>query len=151
MFLLSDMLHTEGFLIHPETCMKNRPDLSFILDAGFREVYPHQLAARFPHVIAKMEDLWDNPQAMNAYFEDLLVSNRPNRKGFPPEVGKEIIRLSLAYERLRLITRPAARLEPKVEALSERTRKARERLKTLGIENDLVSRLMQKPVVSRQH
>lgn len=139
MFLLSDMIHTEGSLIHLETCMNNRPDLSFILDAGFREVYPHQLTARFPHVVAKMEDLWDNPQAMNAYFEDLLVSKRPNRKGFPPEVGKEIIRLSLAYERLRLITRPAARLEPKVEDLSERTRKARERLRTLGIENDLVS------------
>lgn len=72
--------------------------LSFLLTGDYKSKYPRQLVARFPHVAQRMHDIWNDKAAMADYLTELLVSRRPNRNGFPPEVAAEIIALSLAYE-----------------------------------------------------
>ncbi|TJZ74803.1 hypothetical protein FAZ21_07475 [Chitiniphilus eburneus] len=63
--------------------------------------YPHLLAERYPRIIGRIVDLWGTP-ALSAYFEELLIMDRPDRQGFPPEVGAELMSLAFAYDHLVL-------------------------------------------------
>jgi hypothetical protein len=72
------------------------------------DAYPDQLEHHFPHVLARITALWGSPE-MDTYFESLLVSERPGRQGFPPEVAMEIFRVSIIHGALRLSQEPAAR------------------------------------------
>lgn len=74
--------------------------LEFVLRGEFRDKYPHQLVARFPHVARHMESVWNDEQAIADYFSELMIPKRPNRKGFPPDVATEIMQLSLAYDKI---------------------------------------------------
>lgn len=58
------------------------------------EKYPHALEAQYRRVLNNIIRMWDSPD-IQKYFSDLLVSNRSNRKGFPPEVAVEIAYLSM--------------------------------------------------------
>ncbi len=60
------------------------------------DAYPTELALGFPHVLARIVDLWGSKN-MDAYFQRLLVSDRQNRQGFPAPVAKEIFRLSVIH------------------------------------------------------
>lgn len=80
--------------------------LAFLLASPFAEKYPHRLAAEFPHVMHKLDEYWNDNDALTGYFSELMVSTRPGRRGFPPEVGTEILALSMAYDRIGAI-RPA--------------------------------------------
>ena len=51
--------------------------------------YPNNLEQKYPHVFQKMIELWGTV-SMRPYFDELIMSNRPNRLGFPPEVVTEI-------------------------------------------------------------
>ncbi|TAH44966.1 MAG: hypothetical protein EYC67_11985 [Betaproteobacteria bacterium] len=77
--------------------------LSFLLSGEFRDKYPHRLVARFPHVARQLDLLWNDGAAVAAYFSELMVSSRPQRQGFPPEVAAEIMALSMAYDRIGAI------------------------------------------------
>jgi ankyrin repeat protein len=78
----------------------SNPLLSFLLDSDFRDKYPHQLVARYPHVAQHIELLWNNAEAVADYFSELMIPSRPNRQGFPPEVAAEIMSLSVAFDRI---------------------------------------------------
>ncbi len=78
----------------------DKPPLAFLLDSDFRNKYPHQLVARFPHVARKIEAMWGDAGATADYFTELMIPSRPNRQGFPPEVAAEIMSLSIAYDRI---------------------------------------------------
>ncbi|HHW64762.1 MAG TPA: ankyrin repeat domain-containing protein [Rhodocyclaceae bacterium] len=81
--------------------MVNSPKpLAFLLSSAFADKYPHKLAAGFPHVMHRLEEYWNDADALTEYFSELMVSKRPGRRGFPPEVGAEILTLSLAYDRI---------------------------------------------------
>jgi uncharacterized protein len=60
--------------------------------------YPHALEQQYPRVFNKIIELWDSPQ-IDACFTDLLVSDRPDRAGFPPEVASDIVYLSMVNSR----------------------------------------------------
>jgi ankyrin repeat protein len=77
-----------------------KPPLSFLLNSEFREKYPHQLVARYPHIAQQIELLWSNADAVADYFSDLMIPRRPNRQGFPPDVAAEIMSLSMAFDRI---------------------------------------------------
>jgi uncharacterized protein len=64
---------------------------------GFENKYPHQMEARFSRVLEKIADLWGTP-ALEQYFSELLIADRPGRQGFPPEVAREIFTLSMVYD-----------------------------------------------------
>ncbi|MBS0543257.1 MAG: ankyrin repeat domain-containing protein [Proteobacteria bacterium] len=74
------------------------PPLSFLLSGEHKGRYPHLLVARFPHVARRLDEVWNDPAAAAEYFSELMVSRRPTRHGFPPEVAAEIMSLSLAYD-----------------------------------------------------
>lgn len=58
--------------------------------------YPAQIERQFPHVLARLAELWGTRDA-DRYLDSLMVSDRPNRAGFPPDVAMEIFRLSTAH------------------------------------------------------
>ena len=59
--------------------------------------YPSHLEREFERILIRIEDLWDTPQ-IHDYFSDLLIDKRGGRKGFPPDVLADIIRLRDARE-----------------------------------------------------
>lgn len=59
--------------------------------------YPSSLEREFERILIKIEDLWDTPK-IHDYFSDLLIDKRGGRKGFPPDVLADIIRLRDARE-----------------------------------------------------
>lgn len=58
--------------------------------------YPKALEEKFPHVFLKLLELWGTVQ-MRPYLDELIMSNRPNRQGFPVDVAGEIWALSRVY------------------------------------------------------
>lgn len=69
--------------------------------------YPKHLEQGFPHVFQKVVDFWGTTQ-MRPYFDELIMSNRPNRLGFPPEAVTEIWALSKLYTTLHPEHEPPA-------------------------------------------
>jgi hypothetical protein len=63
---------------------------------GETKFYPYGLESSYPRILEKIMMLWDKP-GMNDYFTQLMVSDREDRAGFPPEVAAEIMRLSLVH------------------------------------------------------
>lgn len=67
------------------------------------DAYPVQLESRFPHVLARMAELWGTEE-MGSYFKSLIIPDRPNRQGFPREAAEEIFRLSLLHGSIEVMT-----------------------------------------------
>jgi hypothetical protein len=63
-------------------------------------VYPAELSACYPHILEKLEVLWERPEKVRAYFQELLVTQRETRQGFPVKVYIEIFALSEHYNQL---------------------------------------------------
>jgi hypothetical protein len=66
-----------------------------MLDGEMR-FYPFALESKFPRILAQIMALWGKP-GMTDYFTELMVCDREQRSGFPPEVAAEIMRLHLVY------------------------------------------------------
>lgn len=63
---------------------------------GEEKFYPYELEEKYPRILAKIMMLWDKP-GMNSYFMELMVPDRQDRAGFPPNIAAEIVRLSLVH------------------------------------------------------
>jgi hypothetical protein len=61
--------------------------------------YPKHIEQDFPHVFSKLLELWGTSQ-MRGYLDDLMMSKRPGRLGFPDDAAAEVWALSSAYSRL---------------------------------------------------
>lgn len=72
---------------------------------GARFPFPHQLAARFPHIVQKIVSLWRTPDKAKTYFKNLMLMDRDGCQGFPPAVYTEIRALKELYEGLHAGTR----------------------------------------------
>lgn len=69
----------------------------FLQTLGGAHYYPHLLEQQFPRVFEKIIQLWTSP-ALDDYFNELMMDSRDGqRKGFPPDVASELLRLSLVY------------------------------------------------------
>ncbi len=66
--------------------------------AGNEGKYPHLLEAKFPRITGKIVELWDSSRKITDYFSDLMIDKRGTRKGFPPDIAREIFVLSVFYE-----------------------------------------------------
>ncbi|MEX8497830.1 MAG: hypothetical protein AB3X41_03635 [Leptothrix ochracea] len=64
-------------------------------------VRPILTARRYPHVANRLALYWNNQNHLADYFEELLVSSRPGRRGFPPEVLDELVSLLGFVEKQR--------------------------------------------------
>jgi hypothetical protein len=66
-------------------------------------VRPVITAKRHPHIINKLAKIWDRPAVLAAYMDDLLISQRPGRRGFAMEVLEELMDLQRALQDRRRI------------------------------------------------
>jgi hypothetical protein len=48
------------------------------------------LPAAYPHILNKLADLWSTPADVERYLEELLLTARAGRQGFPPAVVTEL-------------------------------------------------------------
>jgi hypothetical protein len=64
-------------------------------------VRPLITAKRHPHIVNKFAILWGDDEAVNAYFDELLISARPGRRGFAMEVLDELVELQRAVQEQR--------------------------------------------------
>lgn len=63
--------------------------------------YPSRLEERFPRILGKIIELWGKSE-LDAYFNELMVSERHDRQGFPGDVAMEIFQLSNVHAGLHL-------------------------------------------------
>ena len=62
-----------------------------------REVQPHELLRSFGRVANLLAANWDDAEATVACLHELLVDTRGCRRGFPPQVTKELLVLQTYY------------------------------------------------------
>jgi hypothetical protein len=60
---------------------------------------PMHLADAIPRIANALADRWSDPSAAAAYVGDLLIDRRGGRRGFPPEIKKELVMLHLVLRR----------------------------------------------------
>jgi hypothetical protein len=60
------------------------------LDALPRRVQPHALCDFYPRVANFVAAMWGDTESVKAYFDELLVDRRLGRRGFPPDVFKDL-------------------------------------------------------------
>lgn len=65
------------------------------------EKFPKGLETRYPRLLQKIVDLWDTPNEMEEYLNELVVDQRGTRQGFPQEILQEILFLAALYEKFR--------------------------------------------------
>ena len=59
--------------------------------------YPYALESKFPRILDAILSLWDDDEEIERYFAGLMVSDRPDRAGFPPDVASDIVHLNLIH------------------------------------------------------
>jgi hypothetical protein len=59
---------------------------------------PLRLSRQFPRIANQLHLTWNDPASCRAYFEDLLLDRRGNRKGFPLDVLLELEELQSYHE-----------------------------------------------------
>lgn len=84
--------------------MISRETVLYTLKCGTNQ-YPQLLEDKFPHILAKIVNLWNSTDG-ETYFADLLQPNgrgggRIDRDGFPDKVWEEILKLKLLYDKPR--------------------------------------------------
>lgn len=65
----------------------------------YADKYPKTLEQEFPHVFEKLLELWGT-DPMYAYLDELVMSKRPGRRGFPEAAAMEVWEISTAYNKL---------------------------------------------------
>ena len=65
------------------------------LDALPRRVRPHSLCESYPRIANLIAAMWGDAEGLKAYFEELLIDRRGNRRGFTPEVANDLRALQL--------------------------------------------------------
>jgi len=65
------------------------------------EARPTHLADLIPRIANDLAERWSDPIAAGEYVTDLLIDRRGDRRGFPPEIKKELVMLHLVLRRSR--------------------------------------------------
>jgi hypothetical protein len=68
------------------------------------EVRPMALGMQYARIANLLAQQWNDDKACRAYFEDLLMGRRSKRRGFPPNVRRELWLLREYYQRTRMKT-----------------------------------------------
>lgn len=59
------------------------------------EIRPQATMQRYPRVVNALVDVWNDPEARDEAFENLLNDKRKGRRGFPIDVERELSTLCL--------------------------------------------------------
>ena len=63
------------------------------VDSLTPESRPHGLCTQFPRIANRLALCWADPDLSKRLLDDLFTDKRGTRRGFPPEVLKELTRL----------------------------------------------------------
>jgi hypothetical protein len=64
------------------------------------------LATAFPHVLNRLAEIWERPQATEVYFDELLLPSRNGRKGFDVHALQELLALREHHTRRLATAKP---------------------------------------------
>lgn len=71
------------------------------LEREYPRVEPYRplpiVAAQYPRIAEAIRQLWGTPEA-DAFFNRMLIDERGNRAGFPPEVVRALLALSELHQ-----------------------------------------------------
>jgi hypothetical protein len=70
-------------------------------DEGKEALFPHKVLEKYPHIIDRIYEVWDEPEHASTYFSELLTTQRENRAGFPLEIYSELFALESYYNKSR--------------------------------------------------
>jgi hypothetical protein len=62
--------------------------------------YTSAIEKRFPHIAEKLSLMWGTPD-FSEFLNKLMIDDRGNRQGFPPEVIDEMLFLHLVHDMRR--------------------------------------------------
>ncbi|MEP7296108.1 MAG: hypothetical protein ABI702_07960 [Burkholderiales bacterium] len=65
------------------------------LNALPKGIRPVRLPVEFPRIVNTLSRLWNEPAALDHYFEEKEFSPRQNRQGFAPLVQEELLAMHL--------------------------------------------------------
>jgi len=60
-------------------------------------VRPLALATKYPRIVNRIASWWDEPAATRVSFDDLVYDRRGKRRGFPPDVYRDLVTLRDHY------------------------------------------------------
>lgn len=63
---------------------------------------PSQLLQMYPRIANRLAFAWQSPQAVQEVLDDVLIDRRGGRRGFPPAVAAELLRLRDASLGMRI-------------------------------------------------
>lgn len=66
-----------------------------------RPLRPAQLCVAYPRILNRLALCWNDPVLTEQLLENLLVGRRGKRKGFPPAVADELLRLRRFHDHYR--------------------------------------------------
>ena len=64
--------------------------------------YPTHIEQLFPRILTRIADLWGTAQ-LDTYLEALMLPDRQDRAGFPPDVAMEVFHLSTVHGALGFV------------------------------------------------
>lgn len=76
------------------------------LGPAHAQAYPKHLEESYPHVLERIAVAASTPAELEQTFEDLLLTQRSGRQGFPVEVFDELLKLLAIYRKLKLLREP---------------------------------------------
>ena len=65
-----------------------------------QDVQPRTLLYKFPRIANLIAAMWQDPNSIRRYVDDLLVDKRGNRQGFPVDVLRELFELRAYYDEI---------------------------------------------------
>ena len=69
------------------------------LDALPKEIQPGGLVQCFPRITNKLAELWRRPVNCEKYLDALILDHRGSRKGFAPDIARELALLKTHLNR----------------------------------------------------
>lgn len=72
-----------------------------VLDGDRAWLYPEALEQGFPRILQRIVELWKTP-LLDDFFDELIVTQRPGREGFPEKVALELFHLATLHASFRL-------------------------------------------------
>ncbi len=63
-----------------------------------RQLFPHLLSQKYPHVLSRIIEAWESPEAIDACFQDLMFAEPRRKQGFPVDVMTEIFAIAKFHD-----------------------------------------------------
>ena len=83
-------------------------------------VRPSALCAHYPRVANRIALCWSDPHLTEQVFDALLLSQRGKRKGFPPQVAVEMMRLRAFHSKHKATNKGVRMWDRSLLAVSDR-------------------------------